>query len=223
MSKTPAYAITTADDVVVATRTEGKAADKLARKLTDEAGQVHRVYTPTGRLRLETEVTELAVAAPTDGMAEEVDEDAFTSLLAECLAEQAEQDEPEVEAEPEVEDEPEVEAEQAEPEAEDEPEVTPYHVVMAQLEDKDEDVRQAAEAEWMRRQEIYGATTRQSDPGKKLVGPKMAAALETGTTTDGRTRAALARRGLIDVHADRTFTITQAGRGALAAAVAAVA
>ncbi|MFF2364600.1 hypothetical protein ACFVU0_18125 [Streptomyces sp. NPDC058122] len=51
----------------------------------------------------------------------------------------------------------------------------------------------------------------------------MATALETGQTEDGRTQASLAKRGLINVAEDKTFTVNDAGKAALAAAVAAIA
>jgi hypothetical protein len=51
----------------------------------------------------------------------------------------------------------------------------------------------------------------------------MAAALERGATTDGRTVASLAKRGLVVRGDGLEFTVNAAGKAALAAAIAAVA
>ncbi|MGW7504431.1 hypothetical protein ACWGIR_23260 [Streptomyces albidoflavus] len=208
MNTTTTYTITTAADVLVATRTAGKAADKLAAKLTEETGQVHRVYTPTGKLRLETEVEMnlVAEAAPVE-LAEEVTDEAFDALLLDCLAEAA--------VEKAVEEDTETAAE--------ENEVASYSTVLAQLSDTDSAVREAAKAEWARRLEIYREASRDKDPAKRIVGPAMAAALEAGGTTDGRTRAALIRRGLATAGEGATLLVNAAGHKAAAAALTAIA
>ncbi|RZF02675.1 hypothetical protein [Streptomyces albidoflavus] len=212
MNTTTTYTITTAADVLVATRTAGKAADKLAAKLTEETGQVHRVYTPTGKLRLETEVEMnlVAEAAPVE-LAEEVTDEAFDALLLDCLAEAA--------VEKAVEEDTEAAAEEVEEEAE----VASYSTVLAQLSDTDPAVREAAKAEWARRLEIYRDASRDKDPAKRIVGPAMAAALEAGGTTDGRTRAALIRRGLATAGEGATLLVNAAGHKAAAAALTAIA
>lgn len=125
------------------------------------------------------------------------------------------EDEPE--AEEADEDAPEEEAE----EATEAGEFVSYATVMDQLKAKDEALRTAAKTEWERRLEIYRAATNAKDTSKRIVGPGMAAALERGATTDGRTRAALIRRGLVEPGDDLAFTINEAGRAALAAAIAA--
>jgi hypothetical protein len=198
MAKTPAYTITTADDVQVDARTEGKAADKLAAKLTAETGLVHRVYTPTGKLRLETEVVEPAPA-------EDVQALDFHDVIAEVIAEAAEDDAAAVTV------------------REMTIVVTSFAEVMAQLKADDETVRANAEAEWAHRLEIYKKRTNAKNPAERIVGPAMAAALERGETTDGRTVASLAKRGLVARGEGLTFTVNEAGRAALAAAVEAVA
>lgn len=252
MAKTPAYIITTVDDARVDARTEGKAADKRARQLTEETGIVHRVYTPTGKLRLETEVIE-DVQALDDVPAVDIHEDLYDAEGAEVVEDEepaaevedvqdADADEPAEEADDaeDVQDEPAEDeaqdaAEEDEPaeveETEEEKEevvITPamslsYATLQTQLTDDDPDVRAAAKTEWQRRLDIYKLATRAKDPAERIPGPAMAAALEMGTTQDGRTRAALVKRGLAEKGEDGTFTVTDAGRKALAAAVKAVA
>ncbi|WP_128378518.1 hypothetical protein [Streptomyces cavernae] len=91
-----------------------------------------------------------------------------------------------------------------------------------QLADDAETIREAAKAEWARRLEIYKKRTNAKDPAERIVSPAMAAALELGETTDGRTRAALAKRGLVVAGDGLAFTVNEAGRKALVAAVAAL-
>jgi hypothetical protein len=244
MAKTPAYVITTADDTKVAERTEGKAADKLALKLANETGLVHRVYTPTGKLRLTTEIFEFSPADEVDDVpADEVptvdiNEGDEVEPVAED-ADETETDEPaaevEVEAAPvEVAEVVEVVEEAAgEPEADEDEtgEDAPrseladasYAHVQGLLKAEDEATRTAAKAEWARRLDIYREASRDKDASKRIVGPAMAAALERGETTDGRTRAALIKRGLADAGDGLAFTVNAAGRAARDAAVAVLA
>jgi hypothetical protein len=221
MAKTPAYTITTTDDTKVDERTEGKAADKLAQKLTAETGLVHRVYTPTGKLRLETEVVEPAPADEVPSVdISEVPEAA--PVEAEAEAEVEEVVEAEVEAE-EVEEAPET----APVEVREMNIVVPrdfvsYATLMDLLKNDDDAVREDAASEWAFRLEVYKRRTNAKDASKRIVGPAMAAALERGETTDGRTIASLAKRGLVERGEGLAFTVNEAGRAALAAAVAAV-
>ncbi|WP_128378537.1 hypothetical protein [Streptomyces cavernae] len=238
------YTITTADDTKVDVRSEGKAADKLADKLTADTGLVHRVYTPTGKLRYETEVVE---AAPADDVPavdineaiEEVLAEDEETETAEGIDEAPESEADEVaeedvtEAVEDVEGVEEAAAEVAdaavEPAAGEGDEEAPaakgfvsYATLMDLLKSDDETVRNDAKAKWDFRLEVYKKRTVAKDPAERIVGPAMAAALELGETTDGRTRASLAKRGLIEVAEDKTFTVLPAGKAALAAAIAAV-
>ncbi|MGW7504432.1 hypothetical protein ACWGIR_23265, partial [Streptomyces albidoflavus] len=99
----------------------------------------------------------------------------------------------------------------------------PYAIVLAQLSDTDSAVREAAKAEWDRRLAIYREASNDKDPAKRIVGPAMAAALEAEGSQDGRTRAALVRRGLAERGEGTALVVNEAGRKALAAAQAAVA
>ncbi|MFE7965375.1 hypothetical protein ACFU0X_20465 [Streptomyces cellulosae] len=196
------YTVKTVTGETVDTRTEGKAADKLARRLADETGVAHIVYTPTGRVRLEVEVQaddvqELAVEPVTvETLTAEVDADAFADLLlAEC------------EAVIEVR----------------EVAVASYASVMDRLTSDDADEKAGAVEEWERRLAIYKEASRAADPADRIVGPKMAAALERGATDDGRTRAALIRRGLAQAGEGNALIVNEAGRKALEDALAAVA
>jgi hypothetical protein len=98
----------------------------------------------------------------------------------------------------------------------------PYATVMDRLNDSDAQVSAAATAEWERRLTIYRELTNHKDATKRIVGPAMAAALELGKTADGRTRAALKRRGLIQPGEGQDFTVNDAGQAALTAALTAI-
>src|SRR5690606_956095 len=141
-------------------------------------------------------VDELAIEPVVPEITEEVDADAFADLIAECMTVQVEVKEMQVAS---------------------------YASVMDRLTSDDEDERQGAADEWARRLEIYREASRAKDPAERIVGPKMAAALEMGSTDDGRTRAALVRRGLAQAGEGDALIVNEAGRKALKAALAAVA
>ncbi|MFE7965374.1 hypothetical protein ACFU0X_20460 [Streptomyces cellulosae] len=100
---------------------------------------------------------------------------------------------------------------------------TPYSVVYARMTDGTEAEQAEARAEWERRLEVYKEASRAKDPSERIVGPKMAVALELGAIDDGRTRAALIRRGLAQAGEGEMLIVSEAGHKALKAALVAVA
>lgn len=200
MAKTPTYKVITATNgEVVGERTDRRAANKLADKLTLENGTTHHVHTPGGKLVHEAE----ALDVPNQTVAEDVP---------------AEPAEPATLTVPEPETaEPAPEVVQPKPET---VSSLPFHQVMTARKSNDPGEAVVAKAEWTRRLEIYREASRAKDPAQYIVGPAMAAALELGASEDGRTIAAVVRRGLAERGEGKTLIVNDEGRAALAAAVA---
>lgn len=226
MAKTPSYRIVTIDTrTPVDSRTDRKAAVKQADKLAAENGVAYQVLTPGGKLVHETEAPAAPEPVEETETVEVIEEEAPAGAETDETVEVTDQTEVEAEEEPVEVAEPVVETavEELETGPQEAAEVAPYWVVMEQRKDSDPAVAAAAKTEWERRLTIYREASRAKDVSKHIVGPAMAAALEKGESHDGRTRAALIKRGLCEQGMGVALEINEAGRMALGAALAAVA